>query len=64
MVCGGRYTLQTVNVRAAMDICTATACMLLWVHHKLEQGVYRWDGRVAMRMRTVLLLNTIPVSQT
>jgi hypothetical protein len=28
-VCGGRYTLQIVNVRATMNICTATACKLL-----------------------------------
>jgi hypothetical protein len=28
-LCGGRNTLHTVNVRAAVNICAATASMLL-----------------------------------
>jgi hypothetical protein len=36
--------------------------VILWARHKLARGVCRQDGRVAMRMHTVLLLNTIPVS--
>jgi hypothetical protein len=36
--------------------------LLLWTHHEKSPERDERDGRVTMRMSTVLLLNTIPVS--
>jgi hypothetical protein len=61
-------TLEEIPVRSSETLATAQKTTRrhnpVLARHELARGVYRRDGRVAMRMRTVLLLNTIPVSQT
>jgi hypothetical protein len=45
---------------------TITCCSsVLWARHEKALSVCsRWDGKVPMRMRTMLLPKAIPVSQT